>query len=77
VKPDIAGKQATYIDDYPLAPAAKAKKMIVDGDVVLLAETVSVYVESNFRGFAYIRPTEGEHEGKLFAVREKDVVSQK
>ncbi len=77
IVPLVIAKQAADLDKYRdlyVFDSAKAKKMVKDGDIVLVSGALPVAVESRARGFAYFRPTEGEHEGKLFVARDKDVI---
>ena len=63
--PIVMGKLAAMLDEYREAFAfnsTKAKKMISDGDIVLVTDMLSVFVESRARGYAYLRPTEGDSE---------------
>jgi len=79
-KPIAMGKLAAMLEDYRDALAfntPKAKKMISDGDIVIVTNMLPVCVESRARGFAYLRPTEGDSEGKLYVVKDLDAVPDK
>ncbi len=69
-----------YLDAYREAfergDTKATKKLIADGDVVLVTTTLPVHVENRFgKNYANIRPTEGDYEGLLFMAWDIDAVA--
>jgi len=62
----------SYLDAVKRGDTKASKKLIADSVVVLLTTPLPVMVESRSRGYAYLRLTEGEDEGKFYVARDRD-----
>lgn len=71
--PQPSGENPTDVILYEDSSAAFRDRLVKAGDVRMINAPTAGLLESTRDGWAYVRPTEGPHAGKLLAVREKFV----